>query len=177
MITNSTLDETLKIGIACAIAAHCFALMYASAPKVPSEDVPTRITIKLENSEVSTAETGETLAMESLSEQTLTDKKLADQKRQIYLDYLEDISLCIHARRFLQPNSSNLIGIALYKIQVNAEGLFTSASLYKSSGDRALDAAGLTAVKACSGLVKRPPSTGLSPMNIYQEVRYQFKLR
>ena len=79
-MTNSILDETLKIGIACAIAAHCFALMYASAPKVPSDDVPTRITIKLENSRGIDRGNRRTLAMESLSEQTLTDKKLADQK-------------------------------------------------------------------------------------------------
>ena len=44
-------------------------------------------------------------------------------------------------------------------------------------GNKQLDRAGLTAVRACSGFVKRPPSTGVQPMNIYQEVRYQYRLR
>ena len=74
-------------------------------------------------------------------------------------------------------SSDRLIGIALYKIRVNADGIFTAADLYKSSGNKQLDRAGLTAVRACSGFVKRPPSTGVQPMNIYQEVRYQYRLR
>ena len=174
---NETASDTLKIGIACAIAVHCFGLIFFTSPKYETEDVPLNVIVKLETSTAATSPSGESIGMESLSENNLTEKKIADKKREIYLQYLEDVSLCIHARRFLMPDSARPIGIALYKIQVDANGVFTHTSLYKSSGSSKLDEAALYAVKASSGLVKRPHSTGVEPINIYQEVRYQYKLK
>lgn len=170
-------NDTLKIGISLAILCHCFGLMFLTAPAPFEEDFPMTVIVKLDSAQAAVSEQGQSLGMESVSENSLTEKKVADKKREIYLQYLEDVSLCIHARRFLEPNSHGLIGIALYKIRVNADGIFTAADLYKSSGNKQLDRAGLTAVRACSGFVKRPPSTGVQPMNIYQEVRYQYRLR
>ena len=154
-------NDTLKIGISLAILCHCFGLMFLTAPAPSEEDFPMTVIVKLDSAQAAVSEQGQSLGMESVSENSLTEKKVADKKREIYLQYLEDVSLCIHARRFLEPNSHRLIGIALYK----------------SSGNKQLDRAGLTAVRACSGFVKRPPSTGVQPMNIYQEVRYQYRLR
>ena len=162
-------NDTLKIGISLAILCHCFGLMFLTAPAPSEEDFPMTVIVKLDSAQAAVSEQGQSLGMESVSENSLTEKKV--------LQYLEDVSLCIHARRFLEPNSHGLIGIALYKIRVNADGIFTAADLYKSSGNKQLDRAGLTAVRACSGFVKRPPSTGVQPMNIYQEVRYQYRLR
>ena len=154
-------NDTLKIGTSLAILCHCFGLMFLTAPAPSEEDFPMTVIVKLDSAQAAVSEQGQSLGMESVSENSLTEKKVADKKREIYLQYLEDVSLCIHARRFLEPNSHGLIGIALYK----------------SSGNKQLDRAGLTAVRACSGFVKRPPSTGVQPMNIYQEVRYQYRLR
>lgn len=170
-------NDTLKIGITVAVLCHCFGLMYFTAPVTEDADFPMTVIVKLESAQAAVSEQGQSLGMESVSQNGLTEKRVADKKREIYLQYLEDVSLCIHARRFLEPNSHDLIGIALYKIRVDSDGVFTSASLYKSSGNKQLDRAGMTAVKACSGFVKRPPSTGVQPMNIYQEVRYQYRLR
>ena len=161
-------NDTLKIGISLAILCHCFGLMFLTAPAPSEEDFPMTVIVKLDSAQAAVSEQGQSLGMESVSENSLTEKKVADKKREIYLQYLEDVSLCIHARRFLEPNSHGLIGIALYKIRVNADGIFTAADLYKSSGNKQLDRAGLTAVRACSGFVKRPPSTGVQPMNIFR---------
>ena len=106
-------NDTLKIGISLAILCHCFGLMFLTAPAPSEEDFPMTVIVKLDSAQAAVSEQGQSLGMESVSENSLTEKKVADKKREIYLQYLEDVSLCIHARRFLEPNSHGLIGIAL----------------------------------------------------------------
>ena len=105
-------NDTLKIGISLAILCHCFGLMFLTAPAPSEEDFPMTVIVKLDSAQAAVSEQGQSLGMESVSENSLTEKKVADKKREIYLQYLEDVSLCIHARRFLEPNSHGLIGIA-----------------------------------------------------------------
>ena len=93
-------NDTLKIGISLAILCHCFGLMFLTAPAPSEEDFPMTVIVKLDSAQAAVSEQGQSLGMESVSENSLTEKKVADKKREIYLQYLEDVSLCIHARRF-----------------------------------------------------------------------------
>ena len=77
-------------------------------PAPSEEDFPMTVIVKLDSAQAAVSEQGQSLGMESVSENSLTEKKVADKKREIYLQYLEDVSLCIHARRFLEPNSHGL---------------------------------------------------------------------
>lgn len=54
------------------------------------------------------------------------------------------------------PDSARLIGIALYKIQVDANGVFTHTSLYKSSGSSKLDEARSTRSRPAADSSKDP---------------------
>lgn len=55
---NETASDTLKIGLTCAIAVHCFGLIFFSSPKYEAEDVPLNVIVKLENSTAATSPSG-----------------------------------------------------------------------------------------------------------------------
>ncbi len=170
-------ENTLALGIGCAIAFHLLLLIAIGGTRAPVTARYQSITINLDSVLASVSSEPSDIGVEGIAGSQVDENKIADKKREIFLQYLENIAACVHENRFLMPGSQDVIGIASYLIRIDGEGEFSSVRLRTTSGKTKLDDAGLLAIQACSGKVKRPPSTGTEPLLVLQEVRYQYKER
>lgn len=168
--------NTFAIAIGIAIVLHAVVLLMFRSMKWEGSESFHNVTVYLQNVDIPIQADGSSLGVESIANSEVNKNQTADKKRQIYQQYLEEISDCLHAHRFILPRSRDLIGIAAITIKINHDGTFDYVRLFKSSGTQALDKAALEAAKVCSGKVKRPKSLGVNPLIVYQEVRYQYKL-
>lgn len=168
--------NTFAIGVGVALMLHAVGILAFRSVKWEGEPAYQSVVIHIENADIAVHDSDTALGIESVSSSDMQQSKVADKKRQIYQQYLADISDCVHAHRFLLSGSRDLIGIASITFQIESDGTFSAVKLRSSSGRELLDRSAAEAVRACSGKVKRPPSTGLHPLVVLQEVRYQFKL-
>jgi len=174
MKTNDV--NTFAIAIGIAIVLHAVVLLMFRSVKWEGSENFHNVTVYLQNVDILIQADGSSLGVESIANSEVQKNQTADKKRQIYQQYLEDISDCLHAHRFILPKSRDLIGIASVIIKIDHNGTFDSVRLFKSSGTALLDRAAIEAARVCSGKVKRPKSLGLNPLVVFQEVRYQYKL-
>ena len=96
-------------------------------------------------------------------------------KRKAFLQFLTEVETAIHTRRF-ERGTANLIGLAQCTFIIQPDGHFAAIDLQKSSGNPQLDAAALYAVRAASGVVKRPKIIGPDPIPMTVQVKYQYGL-
>ncbi len=169
--------NTFAIGIGCAIGLHLLAVTALNGIKMHEPIQAIQLVVNMENTDTPISSEPSALGIEGLTSNDVEENKVANKKREIFLQYLDDIGACVHSNRFLMPGSSDVIGIASFLVRIDAEGNFSQVRLRSSSGKEKLDAAAQQAVEACSGKVKRPPSTGIDPLVMLQEVRYQYKER
>ena len=85
-----------------------------------------------------------------------------------------DVDDAIHARRL--TGERTLIGFAVCSFTIDSEGMFRDVTLVRSSGSQRLDASALNAVRAASGVIKRPPIIGPDPIRVSLQVKYQYAL-
>lgn len=168
--------NTFAIAIGIAIVLHAVILLMFRSVKWEGSESFQNVTVYLQNADIPMQSDGSSLGVESIANSEVHKNQAADKKRQIYQQYMDDISECLHAHRFILPKSRDLIGIASVIIKIDHNGTFNSVRLFKSSGTALLDRAAIEAARVCSGKVKRPKSLGLNPLVVYQEVRYQYKL-
>lgn len=164
----------IRIALAVSVALHAIFLLLLNPIHFESGDPTTIVAVKL-NPLVADA-AGEGTGIEALQTDNSSQDKAQDKRREIFLQYLEDISAMVHSMRFV-TGSRELIGIASYTFYVQPDGKFSNIRLKNSSGKAALDKAAYEAIKASSGKVKRPKAIGLQPIPVLQEVRYQYGLR
>lgn len=166
-------SERLWAALVLALFLH-FALALIHPKK---EDLPPRFHVLIEQEESSLARRNSApgLGLEQASAQNETENEQRNKKRQAYLQYLEDVDSAIHARRLAQ-GERDLIGIALCAFTIAPDGNFSEPRLVASSGRPELDRSALRAIKAASGVVKRPAIIGDEPINLSLAVKYQYGL-
>ena len=167
--------ERLWTGIALSLFLHVsLALLHVS----PAEEAPAFRAV-LEMDEESTLTRGGTRPGTGLQSSSPEDREEAEElnrKRRAYLRYLDEVDDAIHARR-LDSGDTSLIGVALCAFTIAPDGTFSEIRIVHSSGREALDASALRAVRAASGVVRRPEILGPAPIHVSLQVKYQYGLR
>lgn len=84
----------------------------------------------------------------------------------------------INNRKFSPKESRyyGLIGSVYIGFIIGPYGNFSNITVVRSSGNKLLDQTGLNAVKATSGVVKRPAWSGQKKLRVTAVVKYQFRL-
>lgn len=100
----------------------------------------------------------------------------ADRRLQARRAYVERLSDAIHAHRMARAPGGQLVGNAVFVVEIAADGRFTRVEMLRSSGEAALDVDARHAVEAASGVVPRPRLLGREPMSLTFVVKYQFGL-
>lgn len=100
----------------------------------------------------------------------------ADRRRAAMIRYLDQITDAIHVRRRVAGQGDGLIGNALFRVVIDANGRFADVVLLRGSGDKQLDLDALEAVRAASGAVQRPRILGSGTIAVMLAVKYQFGL-
>lgn len=167
-----TAGERLAAAVAASLACHYALFAGWPAPDRPAgDDAPMVV-------ELTGAEAGLSLAAPISLEQVAPTEPVADsaadRRRAALAEYLDALAEAVHARRALR--SGHLIGNARIRVTIDARGRFAEIALAASSGDAALDADALDAVRAASGAVPRPEVLGSAPMTLTLTVKYQFSL-
>ena len=167
--------ERLWTGIALSLFLHfSLALFHVSPP----EDAPSFRAV-LEMDEESTLTRGGTrqgTGLESSSPEDREEAEKLNQKRRAYLRYLDEVDDAIHARR-LDSGDTSLIGVALCAFTIAPDGSFSEVRIVTSSGRPELDTSALRAVRAASGVVRRPEILGTAPIHVSLQVKYQYGLQ
>lgn len=164
--------ERMCAAVAVSLACH-YALIagWPEAAHPPAADAPISVAL-------TGAEAGISLAPPIALEQALATEPAADapegRRRAALEAYLDAIAEAVHARRGL--GGGRMIGNVPVAITIDAAGRFIRIVAAGSSGDPALDADALTAVRAASGAVPRPPRLGAEPLAATLTVKYQFGL-
>lgn len=172
------MTENMRIGLAVSASLHLLALILAGAPDLESAGASQAVQIDLADMPAAAAAgAGGAVAVQSFTTPPGDEaSKIAQERRRVYLAYLEAVSLAVHGHRLDHGNAS-LIGIARFSFVIDAEGRFSSICLLETSGDEQLDAAARRAIERASGEVKRPQILGDEPMIVFEDVRYQYGLR
>lgn len=167
-------SERLWTGIALSLFLH-FSLTLFHGPE--AEELPVfNAVIEMDDSSVlNHSSSREGTGLQSASPQDREEAEKLDRKRRAYLRYLDDVDDAIHARR-LDGGGTHLIGVALCAFTITPEGTFRDIQLIKSSGSDELDASALRAVRAASGVVRRPDIIGADPISVSLQVKYQYSL-
>ena len=169
-----TSHERLWTGITLSLFLH-FMLLNGYKPTMTELENASAVTImNLDVSGIS-GNPDPGLNVEALQENKSSEEELADQRRKIYLRYLDAVDCAIHARRLLTGDRS-LIGVARCAFTITADGNFHDIHITISSGNSVLDAAALRAVQAASGSVRRPEQLGSIPLPVSFSVKYQYGL-
>lgn len=166
--------ERLGAAVALALFFHFLIILYQPA----DTESPVTLTISITPNDENVLNPGHARAGTALSSTPATsneDAERRDKKRKAYLDYLDEVDSAIHARRLI-TGRKDLIGVALCAFTILPDGTFTKARIIKSSGDQNLDSAALNAVKAASGIIKRPEIIGPEIMEISMWVKFQYDL-
>ena len=167
--------ERLWTGIVLSLFLH-FSLTLVHAPE---EQTPPVFRAILEMDSESTLSRGTTrpgTGLEAASKSDRDEAEKLNQKRRAYLRYLDDVDDAIHARR-LDAGDTSLIGVALAAFTIAPDGTFHDVRIVTSSGRAQLDASALRAVRAASGVVRRPAILGTDPIHVSLPVKYQYDLK
>jgi TonB family protein len=115
-------------------------------------------------------------ALEPLPEEK--GKAGADNRKQVLNQYLQQVRKEIHRNKFssVTQGRGTMIGNVKYRFDIEKTGTFTGISLVQSSGDPAMDTAAGHAIAVSSHRVKRPPSTGITPIALGITIKYQYGL-
>ncbi|MCP4115885.1 MAG: TonB family protein [Desulfobacteraceae bacterium] len=102
----------------------------------------------------------------------------ADQKKQILNSYLKQVKKEIHRNKFssVTKGRKTMIGNVKYRFSIDQTGGFTAIRLVQSSGDPAMDTAAKQAINVSSHRIKRPQSTGTTPITLEITIKYQYGL-
>ena len=128
------------------------------------------IAVELRSS-VGTAEgEGSTVGAATTGNGTLSEQESARKA------YLKAVSDAVHARRLNDPAARQEIGTAWYRVMLYPDGRFSAPVLVRSSGHRGLDTSAEQAIRAASGVVRRPPLLGDETIEVTLPVKYQYGL-
>lgn len=167
-----TPGERIAAAAAVSAALHWAALAVPWTPP-PADPADAALVVSLTG-----AETGLALAAPISLEQAApadpASENPADRRRAALAEYLDALAEAVHARRAL--GGGRLIGNAAVALTVGGDGGFAEISLAGSSGDAALDADAVAAVRAASGAVPRPRALGTERLKLVLVVKYQFGL-
>ncbi len=167
--------ERIRTGVALSLFAHF--LLFVSPWQMQEKPASFEATVSLDMESLATMGTSrQGFGVSSPSEAAREEARLADMKRRAFLRYLQDVDDAVHARRFIQ-GGDDLIGVATCGFTIDAANRFSEPALLKSSGDSRLDAAALAAVRAASGVVKRPKIIGDEKIPVTLQIKYQYGLR
>lgn len=165
--------ERWAAAIVLALAAHFFILQPAWIKGGGSSPAGQLVLVRLAPSQVRAGDApGLSITGERAGDE---DSNLADQRRKAYNRYLDDISDAIHARRF-DYGRTDLIGVTELGFIIGWDGNFNKIWLVKSSGRPELDKAAEHAVRAASGVVRRPSELGSENLAVIMQVKYQYDL-
>ena len=167
--------ERISAGIAISIFLHfCIAIAHFGGEEAPDTF---RAVLAMDSESLATSPAARRgTGIQSASPQSREEAEEADRKRNAYLKYLDAVDEAIHAKR-LEVGAADLIGVARCAFAIMSDGRFSDVGIVKSSGDARLDSSALRAVRAASGVVKRPSILGTDVMRISLEVKYQYGLR
>ena len=167
-------SERLWTGIALSLFLHFSLTLFHGAP---SEQPPSFRAVLEMDSASALSRAGEKPGT-NLSASSASDREEAerlDRKRRVYLQYLDEVDDAIHARR-LDTGNHSLIGVALCAFTIAPDGSLSDIRIVTTSGTPDLDASALRAVRAASGVVRRPAILGTAPIHVSLPVKYQYGL-
>ena len=167
-------SERLWTGIALSLFLHFSLTLFHGAEQ--EEQVAFNAVLEMDDSStLSRSSTREGTGLQSSSPQDREEAEKLDRKRRAYLRYLDEVDDAIHARR-LDGGGTHLIGVALCAFTISPDGTFRDIQLVKTSGTPELDTSALRAVRAASGVVRRPDIIGSEPISVSLQVKYQYSL-
>lgn len=168
-------SERLWTGVALSLFLH-FSLTLFHEP-MPEETPALRVVLEMEDSAAVTPKGArQGTGLHASSPQDREEAEKLDRKRRAYLRYIEEVDDAIHARR-LTFGGSDLIGVTLCAFTIRSDGTFSDARIVTSSGRPELDASALRAVRAASGVTRRPEILGSDPIHVSLQVKYQYDLQ
>lgn len=168
-------SERLWAGVALSLFLH-FSLTLVHHPE-PEKAPPLRVVVEMDDSSAITPKGARPgIGLRALSPQAREESERLDRKRRAYLRYIEDVDEAIHARR-LMSGETDLIGVTLCAFTIDGDGTFSDVRIVSSSGRPSLDASALRAVRAASGVTRRPEILGTDPLHVSLQVKYQYNLQ
>ena len=167
-------SERLWTAIVLSLFLH-FALTLFHAPEQEEPAVFTAVLEMDSSSTLSQNSLNDGTGLQSATPQDREEAEKLDRKRRAYLTYLEEVDNAIHSRR-LDGGGTHLIGVALCAFTIAPDGSFHSIALVKTSGSSELDSSALRAVRAASGVVRRPDIIGPDPIQVSLQIKYQYSL-
>lgn len=171
--------ERIATAVAISLALHWAALstwQVNASPVVADEEITFNIDLSGPDIGVSLAAPITLEQAASAPAQNDEAAAAADRRRTAMLQYLDQVTDAIHARRRIEGRGGGLIGNALFRIVIDANGRFADVVLLRGSGDNRLDADAIEAVRAASGAVPRPRILGNGAIAVMLAVKYQLGL-
>lgn len=167
-------SERLWTGVAVSLFLHFFLTLWHPADE--AEKTSFRVVLKMDSQPSALPDvTRQGTGVESAPAASPEEAEQLDRKRRAYLRYIEDVDDAIHARRLISGDTG-LIGVALCAFTIWGDGTFSSPQLVSTSGRPELDASALRAVRAASGVIRRPDILGSAPIHVSLQVKYQYDL-
>lgn len=167
-------SERLWTGVAVSLFLHFSLTLWHPAEE--AEKVSFRAVLEMESQSSALPDAArQGTGMESAPAAGPEEIEQLDRKRRAYLRYIEEVDDAIHARRLLSGDTG-LIGVALCAFTIGSDGAFSSPQIVSSSGRPEVDASALRAVRAASGVVRRPDILGSDPIHVSLQVKYQYDL-
>lgn len=163
--------ERIAAAVAVSAALHWAALALPAAPPPPPDAADPPLLVSLTGAEAGLS-LAAPLSLEQAEPARPDADSPADRRRAALAAYLDALAEAIHARR----GEGGRVGNAAVALTVDAAGRFSGIALSGGSGDAALDADALAAVRAASGAVARPRILGGEPLRLVLVVKYQFGL-
>lgn len=168
-------SERLWTGVALSLFLHFSLTLFHDSP--PDETPALRVVLDTENaSSITPRGVRQGTGLHASSPQDREEAEKLDRKRRAYLRYIEEVDDAIHARR-LASGDTNLIGVTLCAFTIGRDGRFSDVRIVTSSGRPELDASALRAVRAASGVTRRPEILGSDPIHVSLQVKYQYDLQ
>lgn len=166
--------ERFALAVALSLAMH-----WAIARPMP--EATTSDVIDLGAFEVASAAVGTALAPPIAVEAVAANARdpspdAADRRLQARRAYVEQLCDAIHARRMTRARGGQLVGNAVFVVEIGGDGRFTRVEMQHGSGEDSLDADARRAVETASGIVPRPPILGRDPLTLTVVVKYQLGL-
>lgn len=167
-------SERLWTGVAVSLFLHFFLTLWHPADE--AEKTSFRAVLEMDSPSSALPDvTRQGTGVESAPAASPEEAEQLDRKRRAYLRYIEDVDDAIHARRLISGDTG-LIGVALCAFTIGGDGTFSSPQIVSTSGRPELDASALRAVRAASGVIRRPDILGSAPIHVSLQVKYQYDL-
>lgn len=167
-------SERLWTGVAVSLFLHFFLTLWHPADE--AEKTSFRAVLEMDSQSSALPDvTRQGTGVESAPAASPEEAEQLDRKRRAYLRYIEDVDDAIHARRLISGDTG-LIGVALCAFTIGGDGTFSSPQIVSTSGRPELDASALRAVRAASGVIRRPDILGSAPIQVSLQVKYQYDL-